>query len=140
MIAVWTNHLSVANRMIDSAHKNIFNAINNAGYLIGSRDVDGLTEAFAGLEYSLCAYLEIEEKIAQAIDVDFEQHKEAHERLLEDFHCLRDALTKKGGKWTENEAKTLTEPWVKRFIRHIKDDEKQMKAVLSTQYYDFQPD
>lgn len=140
MIAVWTNHLSVDNRIIDSAHKNILNVINRAGRLIGSRDVDALTETFGALEDSLRAYFEIEERIAQAVNVDFDQHKVVHQRLLSDFHCMRDILTEKNGRWSDSEAATLIDPWIKCFIRHIKDDEKHMKVVLSGQYYDFQPD
>jgi len=140
MIALWTNHLSVANRAIDSAHKHIFSIINRVDSLIGTKDDATLIDTFGFLEDSLCAYFETEEKIAKAINVDFAQHKLAHQQLLNDFHWMRNTLAEKNGKWSEKEVENITVPWVKRFIQHIKDDGKQMKVVLSTHYYDFQPD
>ncbi|MDH4215706.1 MAG: hypothetical protein OEV23_02255 [Gallionella sp.] len=140
MIAVWTNHLSVANRAIDSAHKHIIDEINRVESLVGAQDVAALMEALGLLENSLCEYFEAEEKIAQAISVDFAQHKLAHQRLLKDFHSVKNVLAEKNGKWQDREAGALAIPWAKRFIQHIKDEGKQMKIVLSTHYYDFQPD
>lgn len=140
MIAVWTNHLSVANRTIDSAHKHIIDEINKIESLIGAKDVAELTEIFKLFEDSLCAYFDAEEKIAEAISVDFAQHKLAHQRLLKDFHSMKNILAEKNGKWHDREADSLAIPWAKRFIQHIRDEGNQMKVVLSTHFYDFQPD
>jgi hemerythrin-like metal-binding protein len=140
MIAIWTNNLSVANRAIDSAHRDIISMINGFGYLIKNRDDAALTETFGFFEDSLYAYFEIEEKIAAAIKVDFGQHKLAHQNLLNDFHCMKNSLAGKNGEWSIDEAEAVVRSWGKRFIQHIKDDGKQMKVVLGTHYYDFQPD
>jgi hemerythrin-like metal-binding protein len=140
MIALWTNHLSVANRTIDSSHKHIIGTINKVDSLIGTGDDATLIETFVVLEDSLCAYFETEEKIAKAIKVDFAQHKLAHQQLLNDFHCMRNMLAEKNGMRSEKEIANIIISWAKRFIQHIKDDGKQMKVVLSTHYYDFQPD
>lgn len=140
MIALWTNHLSLANRAIDSAHKDIFEMINRVDDLIGTKDAAALKEALKSLEDSLCACFEVEEKITQAINVDFAQHRLAHQQLWNDFHYMRNILAEKNGKWSGGEAESLAAPWAKRFVQHIKNEGKQMKVVLSTQYYDFQPD
>lgn len=140
MIAIWTNHLSVANRAIDSAHKRILNMINIVDSLIGTRDYAALSETFRQLETSLCDYFETEEKIAKAINVEFDQHRLAHLQLLDDLHRIRNLLEETNGKLSGNEMGIIAFPWGKHFIRHIQDDEKEMKVVLSTQYYDFQPD
>jgi len=140
MSALWTNRLSVGNRIIDSAHKDILDIIMKIALLIGERDGAALTEAFKLLENSLCAYFEVEEKFAHAINIDFTKHKLSHQRLLHDFQCIKNILEAKNGMWSEGEGGYFTNSWAKYFVQHIKDDGKQMKVVLETHYYDFQPD
>lgn len=140
MIAIWTNHLSLGNRTIDSAHKHILSIINRVDYLIGEREGAALAETFNLLESSLCAYFEVEEKIAQAIKVDFAQHKLAHQQLLNDLKFMRSILVEKNGVWSDREVETFTIPWAKRFIQHIKEEGKSLKIVLGTHFYDFKPD
>lgn len=140
MIAIWTNHLSLGNRTIDSAHEHILSIINRAGDLIEARDGAVLTETFKLLENSLCAYFEVEGQIAQAISVDFTQHNLAHQHLLNDLQCIRCILAEKNGMWPDREVEAFTIPWAKRFIQHIKDEGESLKVVLSTHFYDFKPD
>lgn len=140
MIAIWTNQLSVGNRTIDSAHKHIFSILNRVGYYSGAGDGASVIETFNDLEDSLCVYFEVEEKIAHAINVDFTQHKLAHQTLLADLQYMRNISAEKNGMWSDREVESFTIPWVKRFVRHIMDEGKQMKVLLNTHYYDFQPD
>lgn len=140
MIAIWTNHLSLENRTIDSAHEHILSMINRVDYLIGAKEGAALTETFKLLENSLCEYFEAEEKIAQAIKVDFTQHNLAHQLLLNDLQCIRHMLAEKNGMWSDREVEAHTIPWAKRFIQHIKDEGETMKVVLGTHFYDFKPD
>jgi len=140
MIAIWTNHLSVANRTLDNAHKNILDIINRIDQLSGNGDTVALTETFELLEESLCAYFEAEEKIAHAINVDFAQHKLAHQRLLNAIHSMKNALAETNSKRSDSEVKHLAISWAKHFIQHIKDEGNLMKIVLNTHYYDFLPD
>lgn len=140
MIAIWTNHLSLGNRTIDSAHEHILSIINRVGDLIEARDRAALTETFKLLENSLCAYFEVEKKIAQVIKVDFTQHNLAHQHLLNDLQCMRYILAEKNGMWSDREVKSFIIPWAKRFIQHIKIEGESLKIVLSTHFYDFKPD
>ena len=140
MSAIWSNNLSVGNRIIDSAHKDILNIIFKIAYLIGEKNVAALKEDFELLENSLCAYFETEEKFAQAINVDFTQHKLKHQLLLKDFQSIRSILEASNGVWLKGEEGVFTNSWAKGFVQHIKDDGKPMKIVLETHYYDFQPD
>lgn len=140
MSAIWSNNLSVGNRTIDSAHKDIFSLIFRIAYLIGEKNVAALKEDFNLLENSLCAYFEVEEKFARAINVDFTQHKLKHQRLLKDFQNIRSVLEASNGKWLKEDEAFFTNTWAKGFVQHIKDDGKPMKVVLETHYYDFQPD
>ncbi|HEU0188405.1 MAG TPA: hemerythrin domain-containing protein [Gallionella sp.] len=140
MIAIWTNHLSLGNRTIDSAHEHILSMINRVDYLIRVKDGAALTETLKLLEDSLREYSEAEEKIAQAIKVDFTQHNLAHQQLLNDLQCMRNMLAEKNGMWSDREVEFFIIPWSKRFIQHIKDEGETMKVVLGTHFYDFKPD
>lgn len=140
MIAIWTNHLSLGNRTIDSAHEHILSMINRVDYLIRVKDGAALTETLKLLEDSLREYSEAEEKIAQAIKVDFTQHNLAHQQLLNDLQCMRNMLAEKNGMWSDREVESFIIPWSKRFIQHIKDEGETMKVVLGTHFYDFKPD
>lgn len=139
MVAIWTNNLSIGNRVIDSAHKDILGIIFKITFLIGERD-ESLTETYKLLENSLYAYFEVEEKFAHAINVDFTQHKLTHQRLLKDFQSIKNVLEEKNGVWSDREKVVFINSWAKRFIRHITEDGKEMKIMLDTHYYDFQPD
>lgn len=137
---VWIEELSVGNRIIDSAHKDIFSILNRVDYLIGARDVATLAETFKLLENCLRAYFEIEEKIALAINFDFAEHKLMHHLLLKEFQRIRNILAEKNGMWSDREGEDFTISLAKCIVQHIKDEEKPMKIVLDTLYYDFQPD
>ena len=136
MSAIWTNRFSVGNSVIDSAHKNILNIIFRISYIIGERDGAALKEAFKLLENSLCAYFQAEEKFAHAINIDFTQHKLAHQSLLNNFQNLRGILEERNGMWSDGEGGAFTNSLAKSFVQHVKDDGMQMKVVLETLDYD----
>ena len=140
MIAVWTNHLSIGNRAIDSAHEHIFSIINKASDLIGAQDGDALAETLKLLEDNLCAYFEVEEKIAQAVNVDFTEHDLVHQHLLSGLQRMRNVLAEKNGKWPDGEVEAFAIQWAKRFIQHIKIEGEPLKFVLNTYFYDFKPE
>lgn len=139
MSSIGTNRFSVGNGIVDSAHKDILNIVFRIAYLIGKRDGAALKENFVLLENKLCAYFEIEEKLAQAISHDFSQHKLTHLRLLNDFQCIKNILESKNCMWAEEEGEFFTNSWAKGFVQHIKDDGMPAKAMLDTHYFDCQP-
>lgn len=140
MIAIWTNHLSLGNRTVDSAHEHILSIINRVGNIIETRDQAALIETFKLLENSLCAYFEIEQKIAQAVKVDFTQHNLAHQRLLNDLQRMKNILAEINGMWSDREVEAFIVPWAKRFVQHIKIEGESLKVVLGAHFYDFKPD
>lgn len=140
MIVVWTNHLSLGNRAIDSAHEHIFSTINRVGDLVEARDGAALKETLKMLEISLRACFEVEAKIAHAIKVDFTQHNVAHRRLLNDLQGLRNILAEKKDMWPGREVEAFAVPWAKRFTQHIQVEGESLKIVLNTHFYDFEPD
>ena len=140
MISIWTNHLSLGNRAIDSAHEHIISIINRVGDLIEARDGAALIETLKLLENSVCACFEVEAKIAYAIKVDFTQHNLAHQRLLDELRRIRNLSAEKNDMWSDREVEAFTIPWAKRFTQHIQVEGEPLKVVLNTHFYDYKPD
>ena len=130
-------YLSVGNRVLDSKHNNLYSMINKVAYLIATRNMAALLEAFDLLENCLCDYFSVEESIARAIDFDFTRHELAHRQLLGRYKQIKAELIAKNGTWTKFEENGYIES-MKSYLRwHIKEDGKPLKAVLETHYYDF---
>lgn len=134
-----TKQLSVGNRIIDSAHKEILGVINGIVRSIMARDVAALSEAFELLENCLCVYFSVEENIAQAVNFDFTQHLLAHQQLLNEFKRTKNELMARNGEWTKFEEKGYIGSLRNCLVRHIKEDGKPLKIVLETHFYDFNP-
>jgi hemerythrin-like metal-binding protein len=137
--AIWTNRFSVGNGKIDSAHREIVNMIFRIAYLIAEREETALAENFRLLEANICAYFELEESMAGAINHDFTPHKLAHQSLLIDLQCVRKNLEEKNGKWSDGDGKAFSVFWAKSFFQHIKDSEMLMQAFPNTDHYDLHP-
>lgn len=135
--AIWTNRFSVGNGKIDSAHREIINMIFRIAYLIGEREEAALAENFKLLELNICAYFELEERLAEAIRHDFTQHRLAHQSLLNELQGVRKNLEEKNGKWSDGDGKAFSNFWAKSFFQHIKDSEKLMQAFPDG--YDLHP-
>lgn len=135
----WTKQLSIGNRTLDSEHRKLHGIINKIARSIVARDVAALSEAFDLLENCLCAYFVVEENIAQAIHLDFAQHKLAHQCLLNEFQRIRDELTVKNGRWSDDEGGKYAHFLMNYLIQHIRKDGRPLKIVLDTCLYDFNP-
>jgi len=114
--------------------------INEIARSIAAKDNTALLEAFELLENALRAYFVIEENIAQAVDFDFTQHRLAHQGLLNKFQRIRDELMARNGMQSEFDDECYIDSLRNCLIRHIKVDDKQLKIVLETHFYDFKPD
>jgi len=137
---IFSKELSVGNRIIDSEHKNLHGIINGIAGLIEARDIATLHEAFELLENRLHAYFAVEETVAQAVNFDFTQHKLSHQRLLSEFRRIKHGLMSKNGLWTKLEKAGHITSLRKCLARHIAEDGKPLKIVLSEYLYDFKPD
>jgi len=140
MAIVWTNQLSVGNRMIDAIHKEVFDMINRVVHSVKAKDQAALTEAFEQLENCLCNYFAVEEKVAQAIGFDFIKHRLAHQYLLNELKRIREELRAKNNAWSKFEQNTYIDLLRYCWIRHITEDAKPLKIVLETHFYDFKPE
>ena len=134
-----TKQLSVGNRAIDSAHKEILGIINGIARTIMARDIATLSEAFELLENCLCAYFSIEENIAQTVSFDFTRHRLAHECLLKEFRRTKNELMAKNGAWSKFEESGYIDSLKNSLIRHIRTDAEPLKIILETHFYDLNP-
>lgn len=135
----WTNELSVGNRVIDYAHKELLGIINRIVRSIVAGNVADLSEAFQLLEKSLCTYFVVEENIAQALNFDFAQHRREHQSLLNKFRYIRDELMAQNGMWSKFEEKCYVDSLRYCLIKHVKEDGKPLKILLETNFYNFNP-
>jgi hemerythrin-like metal-binding protein len=136
---IWTKQLSVGNRAIDSKHKKLHDILNEIARLIAASDVAAMLAAFEMLEHCLHACFAVEESVAQAIGFDLSLHRQAHQRLLNQFQCIKDELANKNGMWSRDEGKYYADTLMSYLIKHIKVDDKPFKAVLDTHFYDLKP-
>lgn len=136
---LFSRDMSVGNRILDSEHKKLHDIINEITNSIAAGNVAALSAAFELLENGLCAYFVVEEGIAQALDFDFNQHKLAHQNLLQKFLYAKDGLMANNGGWSKSEKKDYIVYLRGCLVRHIKEDDKPFKIALSAQFYDFKP-
>lgn len=139
VIMAYSKELSIGNRILDSEHKKMHGMIDRIACSIAARDIAALSEALELLEDCLCAYFAVEENIAQSINLDFTQHKLAHQHLLNEFQRIKGKLTAKNGMWSDDEGEGYAHSLMNYLIGHIKEDSGQLKIVLDTCLYDFNP-
>ena len=139
MYTTCTKQLSVGNRMIDSAHKEVFDVIDRIARSMTGRNISALTEAFGLLENCLVAYFSVEENIAQAVGFDFTNHRRTHQDLSNEFQRIKNWLMEKNGMWSKFEEKGCIDSLKNCMVRHIKEDGKPLKIVLENHFYDFKP-
>lgn len=136
----FSKELSVGNRILDDEHKKLHDIINGMIHAVASRDVAVLLEAFEALENSLYAYFAVEENIALAVDFDFGQHRLVHQGLLYKFRHIKNELLTRNDTQPALDDKHYIDALKNCLIRHIKVDDKPLKAVLETHFYDFSPE
>ncbi len=135
----WTKQLSVGNRVIDSAHKELLGMVNRMGYLVKVKDCSAIAEEFKLLEERLRAYFAVEESIAQAVNFHFASHKLAHQSMLDQFQRTRGDLAAMNGMWSDDDGEKRCCILRDRLVKHFKEESARLKLVLDTHLYDLQP-
>lgn len=140
MELVWTEKLSVGNAIIDSEHRNLIIMINVVSLGIKIRDGSALSQAFKLLEHWLRTHFANEEKIAQAVNFPFAQHKLAQQHSLKELQYMRDELEAKDGLWSDSAVEHFTcslKNWM--VDGHIVNLDMRMKPALQNYDYNFWP-
>jgi len=140
MDIIWTKQMSVGNRIIDSAHKELLAMVNRIGYMARVKDCSAISEECKLIEDRLSAYFAVEENIARLVEFPFTQHKLAHQRLLHQIQCTRDDLAAMNGIWSGDEGEKRCYFLGNCLVKHFKEESEQIKVVLSTHLYDLKPD
>lgn len=137
---IWTNKLSVGNAIIDSEHRNLISMVNDVSHGIKTRDGSALSQAFKLLEHWLCVHFVNEEKIAQAINFHFEQHKLAQQHSLKEIQHMRNELAAKDGMWSDSAMAHFNRSLKNWMIDgHIIKLDMLMKPALQNYDYNFWP-
>ncbi|MDO8466198.1 MAG: hemerythrin domain-containing protein [Gallionella sp.] len=136
----WTKQLSVGNAVIDSEHKNLITIANSVRRAIKARDSAALPQELEHLEDWLYVHFANEEKIAQAVNFDFSQHKLAQQCWLKELWLLRNELIGKNGLWSDDAIEHFSlflSDWM--IDGHIIGLDMPMKPVLQSYGYNFLP-
>ncbi|MDD2914807.1 MAG: hypothetical protein PHP70_05755 [Gallionella sp.] len=136
----FTKQLSVGNRTLDSEHAKLFSMLNAVDSAVSVKDAAALADALRMLEDSLCAYFEVEAKIAQALDFDFSEHRLAHQDFLLEFRLMREELIAQNYERQKYNGNSCVKNLMDCLIQHIREDSRPLKIVLDMNFYDFKPD
>jgi hemerythrin-like metal-binding protein len=131
--------LSVGNRTIDSEHRKLIGKIEDIAHLITANNDVSLSVACKLLNDGLRDYFVVEERIAQALNFDFAQHRQAHQDLLKECQLLKNKLMNLSSLHSFFDRKDCVDSMNNYLILHIKEDSKPFKLVLDSQSYDFHP-
>lgn len=140
MNIVWTEQLSVGNAVIDTDHRNLIEMVNNIGHALRTRDYHTMVGLFGMIGHRLCIHFANEEKLAQAVNFDFTDHKLAQQYELKKLQFLRGELIAENCSWSDNQLEHFA-----RFLKnwmveeHIVKLDMQMKPVLQKHDYGFWP-
>jgi hemerythrin len=137
--SAWSEQLSVGNAILDSEHRNLISKINNLLRMIEAGDAAALPEAFEQLETWLLVHFENERMFAQSINVDFEQHDLAHQRLLNELRHLKGESTANNRTWPGSKTKQHYKALHDWLIGHITESDMQMKPAFENCQYDYIP-
>ncbi len=140
MSLIWTKKLSIGNAIIDAEHRNLISMVNGVSHEIKIRDGSALSQAFKLLDNWLCVHFVNEEKIAQAINFHFAQHKLAQQHSLKELRCMKNELVAKDGVWSDSAVAHFTRSLRNWMIdEHIIKLDMLMKPALQNYDYNFWP-
>lgn len=140
MSLIWTKKLSIGNAIIDAEHRNLISMVNDVSHEIKIRDGSALSQAFKLLDNWLCVHFVNEEKIAQAINFHFAQHKLAQQHSLKELRYMKNELVDKDGVWSDSAVAHFTRSLKNWMIdEHIIKLDMLMKPALQNYDYNFCP-
>jgi hemerythrin-like metal-binding protein len=132
--------MSIGNRMIDSAHRELLGLVGSICDSISAKDCPAISENFRLLEERLLSYFSIEEKIALKVSFPFASHDASHRNMLEQFRHARDELGALNGLWSDIAGEAHGRVIMNYLIKHITEESAQIKVILDTFLYDLKPD
>lgn len=137
---IWTRRLSVGNAVIDSEHRNLISMARDVRHEIRWGDTASILQAFDLLESWLHTHFANEEKIAQAIRLPFDRHRNAQRHLLKKLRQMRKELSAGYAPWPDSAIRHFSrhmKNWI--IDTHIAEWGMRMKPALLTHDYGFLP-
>ncbi|MDP2143231.1 MAG: hemerythrin domain-containing protein [Gallionella sp.] len=135
----WSDSLSVGNALMDSDHRNLFGMIGTVDHALRSGNPQILSQAFQRLVVCVGIHFANEERLAQAIDLPFDNHKRLNLYLQQELEYMRSELDAKDGLWSESAVEHFSHSLRNWMAAHLGRDERLLKPVLSAQPYDLRP-
>lgn len=139
MVLIWTRQLSVGNATLDFEHKNLIGMVNVIEYAIKTMDCPALLRALKLFMDCANVHFENEERLAQAMDFPFDQHRLGHQHLQKELQHTGNELDAKSGIWPEYVMEHYPQFLREWLIEHITKEDMLMKPALQTYPYDFKP-
>ncbi len=124
----WKPEYSVGNSAVDHEHQELIDLVNQTAAAILDRQPDAdIQSGFGDLLRAISAHFALEEQQMKAHRYDQrEQHKDDHERLLDDLRDIMDGDVTSPDQAAERLAKTL-EAW---FANHFKTHDSRLHLRL----------
>lgn len=138
MVIKWTEELSVGNEVIDSDHKKLVELANDIAYAAKARDRFALSRAIKLFKDCINCHFINEAHLASELNFPFALHNLAHQNMqielkLTERELKEDGIGADHISIMEHYAKFLRD-WL---IKHITEEDMQMKPLLQTYPYDF---
>lgn len=139
MGSTWKNQWSVGNAIIDSEHRNLLAMACDIEERIKHRDISAVWPALDQFESWLCTHFENEEEIALAIGYTFYRNRVDHQKLLQEYHTIRNELISYGNTLSESGARRYAHFLGEWLVVHIINEDMRMKPMLQVHPYDYLP-
>jgi hemerythrin len=135
----WSDSLSVGNELMDTEHKNLLGMIAAVDQALRSDDGSELSQAFQRLVVYVGIHFASEERLAQTIDLPFDNHKKLNRYLREELEHMQTELDAKGGIWSEGAVEHFSHALKNWMAAHLGRDERLLKPAFVVQPYDLRP-
>jgi len=135
----WSNSLSVGNALMDSDHRNLLGMVATVDHALRSGNAQILSQAFHRLVVSVGIHFSNEERLAQAIALDFDNHRKMNQYLQRELEHMRVELDAKEGIWSEGSVEHFSHCLKNWMAAHIGRDERLLKPVFTAQPYNLKP-
>ncbi|MGC2167429.1 MAG: hypothetical protein WA632_15605 [Gallionella sp.] len=131
--------LSIGNKIIDAEHRALNGIVDDLTQMIMFNHDVAVKVSFNLLYDRLRDYSAKEAELARAVNFAFATHHQAHQHLLQQIRMIQDRLENQKGFRSQLERKNCIEALKACLLQHISVESKEIKKVLDTYPYDFNP-
>lgn len=135
----WSDSLSVGNSLMDSDHRNLLGMMSTVEHALRSGDPLILSQAFQRLVVGVGIHFVNEERLAQTVELPFEDVRKMNRYLQRELEYLRSELDAKDGIWSEAAVEHFSLSLRNWMAAHIGRDERLLKPALIPHPYDLKP-